>query len=373
MARYPNRKSKHFPPAAEIAGKVRSSKKWDKWEEELILSLRAEGKTYGQISQRLPGRTESACATRASEKLRTQMVLSYNRRWEDREDQLILAGREAGDSFDTISEQLSHRTARSVGRRWSLVLKSRNLSSFAARTTPGYQHRWSVREEQLLRFLRESGQSWTEIAKNISDCTVTQCYSHWDRLLHPPRNERWEEGEERLLVSGYCAGLNWGDIAELIPGRTRRSIGRHWGLYFWLPQEDKPWTSEELTLLAHLRAEGSSWEQISQKIPGHRSNACRTQWYKETEGIQGCSQRNLWSAEEIDTLVALYNTIGPRWEEICKHIPGRTESGCYGQFRKRCTKEDGVGDAPSEYWINYFMSKLHTRTTIQAANFELTH
>lgn len=81
MARSRNGKSRHFTPAARIAGKVRTSKEWEKWEEEIIVSLRAEGKTYKQISQRLPGRTEQACKLRAIEKLKTQMVLKRQKRW----------------------------------------------------------------------------------------------------------------------------------------------------------------------------------------------------------------------------------------------------------------------------------------------------
>ena len=376
MARNRSRKSRYFTPAASIAGHVRVQKKWEKWEEELICSLRAEGKTYEQISQRLPGRTEGACQTRAAKELGTQIMLKRKKSWEDWEDQFVLAHREMGDSYDTISELLSHRTAYAVQERWNRVLKSRTEATIAAPTATRSQRRWTLGEDRLMKFFRESGQSWTEIAKKFPDCTVTQCILHWCRLLHPPKTPRWKEWEERLLVSGYYAGLPWKEIAKSIPGRTKDGARRHWGLQFWLPKQDRPWTSEELTILTHLRAEGSGWDKISQEISRHSSNACRAQWYKETGGIQGCSHRRFhdkWSAEETDTLIALYNTIGPRWEEIWKHCPGRTATGCKAHFVRIRTKEDGVGDAPSEYWKYYFMSKLHTRTIIPAPNSELTH
>lgn len=262
-----------------------------------------------------------------------------------------------------------------VVARWRRILKSRNESSIATPTTIGYRRHWTLREEQLLILLHESGQSWNEIADNFPDCTVTKCTSHWYRLLHPPIAERWKEWEERLLVSGYYAGLTWEEIAKSIPGRTRKSVSRHWGLYFWLPQQDNPWTSEELTILAHLRAEGSAWDQISQKIPEHRSNACRTQWYKETDGVQDRSHRrwDRWSAEETNTLISLYKTIGPRWEEIWKHLPGRTADSCHTQLHKIRRNENGGGNAPSEFWKDCFLGKSHTRTTIPATYSELTH
>lgn len=44
-------------------------------------------------------------------------------------------------------------------------------------------------------------------------------------------------------------------------------------------------------------------------------------------------------------MIALYNTIGPRFQEICKHIPGRTEDACHRWLHK-CTEEDGGRGVP---------------------------
>ena len=361
MARNRNRKSRHFSGGAKTAGKVRVHKKWERREEELILSLRAEGKTYGQVSQRLAGRTEVACKSRATRKFRTQTMPKRDKRWEDWEDQFILEHLKVSESQGKISELLPHRTARAVQTRWCRVLKPRTEATIAAPIATGSQHRRTLGEGQLLKSLRESGQSWTEITKmNFPDRTVTQCSWDWYKGLHRPKIKRWKEWEERLLVSGYYAGLSWEEIAKSIPERTTVGARQHWYLFFCLSGQDKPWTSEELTILTQLRAEGSGWDEISQEIPRHNSNACRTQWYKETEGIKGSSYRTLnerWSAEETNTLIALYNTIGPRWQEICKHVPGRTARACQTHLYQECTQEDGVGDAPSEYWIDYFESK----------------
>ena len=373
MARNRNRKSRHFAPAGNVAGQVQVCKKWEKWEEELVRSLHAEGKTYRQISQSLPGRTEGACKARAVKKHRTKIMPKCHKRWEDWEDQLLLERHEAGDSLGKISELLSHRTASAVFSRWYSALKSRIEATDPTATKS--QHRWNLGEDRLLKSLRESGQSWTEIAREFPDCTVKQCISHWYKMPHPPKDRRWKEWEERLLVSGYYTGLSWKKIAKSIPGRTVYGAKKQWSLHFCLPEQDTPWTSEELSTLEHLRAGGSNWDEINPKIPGHSLNACRMQWYKETEGIQSCRPRrpvDYWSAEETDTLITLYNTIGPRWEEIWKYIPGRTELACKGYFYEFGIKEEGVGDAPSEYWIDYFMSKLHSRTIIPALSPELT-
>ena len=376
MARNRNRTSRYFTPAVSIARRAEVLEQWEEWEEELFLSLLAEGKTYGQISQRLPGRTEDACRCRAAQKLRTQTMRKYQKRWEHWEDQIVLAHRKAGESYGTICKLLSHRTANAVYTRWNDVLKSRVETTITAPTATDFKRRWTLEEDRLLKSLCKSGQSWTEMAKNFPDCTATQCILHWYGMLHPPRSKTWKEWEERFLVSGYFAGLSWKEIGRSIPERTTRSAQRQWAQHFCFPKQDTPWTSEELTILTHLRAEGSAWDKIRQEIPRHSLKACRMQWYKETDGIQGCGHRrhnDSWSAEETDILIALYNTIGSRWEEICKHIPGRTALGCKSYFSRQCTKKDGVGDAPSKYWIDYFESKLHTRTINPAPISELTH
>ena len=143
---------------------------------------------------------------------------------------------------------------------------------------------------------------------------------------HKKNGLQWEEWEERLLVSGHYAGLTWTEVTKSITGRTLFGCRSCWCEHFRSADQDEPWTSEELALLEYLRWEGSGWDQIGQELPEHSSNDCRMQWYRETEGIQGPSSHqglnDTWSAEEIKVLVALHNTIGPRWQEICKHIPG---------------------------------------------------
>lgn len=151
---------------------------------------------------------------------------------------------------------------------------------------------------------------------------------HVNRGLGPHKKNglQWEEWEERLLVSGHYAGLTWTEVTKSITGRTLFGCRSCWCEHFRSADQDEPWTSEELALLEYLRWEGSGWDQIGQELPEHSSNDCRMQWYRETEGIQGPSSHqglnDTWSAEEIKVLVALHNTIGPRWQEICKHIPG---------------------------------------------------
>lgn len=274
---------------------------------------------------------------------------------------------------------LPHRTAHTVFNRSRRLKPFLEQEPVASQTqTPNAQSipkppktyaLWTQEEDQLTKSLRESGKSWAEIARNLPDRSAKSCkgryYDHLRDSQGPLKVALpWEEWEERLLVSGYYAGLRWKAIAKPINGRTMNGALNHWNVYFRSLDQDEPWTSEELALLVHRRQGGSDWDEISQEFSGHTSNACRTQWYKETEGIQGSANHqgnyDTWSAEEVEILVALYNTIGPRWQEICKHIPGRTATACCTWLRTKCTEEHGVGGPPSEYWKEFFMGKLHS-------------
>ena len=86
------------------------------------------------------------------------------------------------------------------------------------------------------------------------------------------------------------------------------------------------------------------------------------QWYKETEGIQGPSSRqglnDTWSAEEVKVLVALHNTIGPRWQEICKHIPAVRSLHVEHGFTPSAQRKTEYAGPPSEFWKGFFESKL---------------
>lgn len=367
---------------------------WEEGEDQLVVTLRNDGKTYAQISQHLPGRSVRACETRYSNlRARSQndgakqkdALASvaprreyWSKEWEDWEDLIIVTHRNAGELWENITKMLPSRTVGSVRTRWQRVLKSRSKATVVPQaqssSTPSIPTpvktfiRWTKGEDQLLKSLHESGKGWAEIGTHFPNRSWKSCQNRWHKRLHGRQGpakiwRQWEEWEERLLVSGCYAGLHWKEIAKSISGRTQTGSKIHWREYFFASDQDEPWTTEELALLLCLRREGSDWDEISQELPGHTTNACRTQWYKETEGIQGptCQRRvyDTWSAEEVDVLIALYNTIGPRWQEICTHIPGRTEEACRYWFQNKCTKADGVGGAPSEYWKEFFNSKLH--------------
>lgn len=373
MIRDRNTKSRHFARSDHVAGEAKVM-------QQLNVTLRAKRKTAKQTGQHLPGHSENACRTRRTDKADVQTQHSgtqeddalpvyarkkrHSRRsFEDWEDQIIIERRTAGERWEDISKLLTHRNARTLSCRWNHALRHR-IEDTVVLSIPGRKPNWTLEEEQLLVSLRESGKSWNEVAKELPNRTAKRCCERWYKpflaVERPPRKSllEWKEWEERLLVSGYYAGLNWEEITTPITKRTIHAARIHWYHHFRAADQDEPWTSEDLRTLTDLRAGGKEWDKISQELCRHSSNACRTQWYKETGGIQSSiHHQERWTADEIDTLMALYNTIGPRWQEFSKHIPGRTANACLNWFCRYAKKLDRVGEGPSEYWIEYLLSK----------------
>lgn len=374
------------------------TKEWEQWEDQLVIALGKEGKSDKYTSQQLPGRTIGACQGRRCRlKARSPMFSSKQKEvldprkdfsqkeWEEWEDQIIITHHRAGESWGRISKLLPLRTAGSVVDRWkranlfqeprpqeSVDLQTQSPKTLSIPKPVKLCRRWEQEEDQLLKSLHALGKSFAEIARQLPNRSALSCKKHWHKHLRKTQGPSthknsplWEEWEERLLVSGHYAGLSWNKLSEPITGRTVEACRSHWSKHFASPDQDESWTPEELALLTYLRGEGSGWDEISQELPGHTSNACRMQWYRETEGLRGPSnhqrKHDTWSAEEVEVLVALYNTIGPRWEVICRHIPGRTEIACEDWFHNKVTREDGIGGPPSEFWTEFLMSKLHPR------------
>ena len=381
------------------------AKAWEEWEDNIILGFRREGKTYAEITQQLSHRTYGACVKRQrdlkvrSQKARTQpkgalvsgvpKMPNFVKDWEDWEDQILVTHRAAGWTWNNISRLLG-RTLRAVKMRArreevSQILRLNPPPPVKTPESGGRSYPWKQEEDQVLKSLRESGKTFAEIAKKLPTRSRYACEHRYELVRQDSRKRRpyWEEWEERLLVSGYFARLTWEEISRRIPGRTKSACITQWWKCFRSTDLDDPWTAEDLALLQNLRSQGSSWKKISKELLGHSSNACRAHWYKDTEEIQGTVSDNgvggnrikgvihvPWSTREVETLVSLYNTIGPRYEEICKHLPGRTEGACESHLRLKCTEEDGVGGPPSEFWEEYFASKLHAATSIRLkANF----
>lgn len=151
---------------------------------------------------------------------------------------------------------------------------------------------WSKQEDERLRLLvsywgDQGGRrsNWDKIAANFEDRTPKNCRKRWFHSLDPKlRRGKWSKPEDKILKEAYeQMGPAWQRIAQLIPGRTDDQCAKRYNdvLNPAIVDRLRPWTDEEDEKLKQLREElGPKWQQISTHLPGRTGLTIRNRWRK---------------------------------------------------------------------------------------------
>ena len=139
--------------------------------------------------------------------------------WTTEEDNLLLDLRAQGRSWEDIAEAFSRRTPGAAeGRYYTL---KRKLSMQNEERIP-----WTPEEDKLLQDLRARGQPWKEISKAFPERTQQAVKIRYGRIS----KKQWTSKEDERLQELARSGLNWEEIAERLPGRSPVAISRRYRL-----------------------------------------------------------------------------------------------------------------------------------------------
>lgn len=99
-----------------------------------------------------------------------------------------------------------------------------------------------------------------------------------------------------------------------------------------MPQVKKsPWSAEEDGQLANMvHVHGPKrWATIAISLPGRTGKQCRERWLNH---LDPSVSKEVFSKEEDLLIISLVDTLGTKWAQISKHLPGRTDNAVKNRY-----------------------------------------